>query len=155
MADEDNSGDCIAKATPARELARQKLWYARNIEAQRERGRIKRQKNIEKYREYSRLYNAKNLPRLAAIARNRRARQKNNGGSHSLADIRELIAAQRNRCAYCRVKLGSAYHVDHIVALARGGSNDKRNLQILCAPCNQSKSSRDPIEFMRSKGRLL
>lgn len=50
---------------------------------------------------------------------------------------------------------GLKYHVDHIVPLIAGGSNDRSNLQILCQPCNNSKSSKDQIEFMQSRGMLL
>lgn len=138
-----------------RQRERCRRWYARNIEKEQARARAKRKKSIERYREYSRAYNSDNLPKLAAIARNRRARQKGNGGSHTSEDIRGIFVAQRGKCACCQTKLGSRYHVDHIVAIAKGGANGKRNLQILCAPCNQSKSARDPIDFMRMQGRLL
>lgn len=30
-------------------------------------------------------------------------------------------------------------HVDHIVPLARGGTDERSNLQALCARCNKSK----------------
>ena len=68
---------------------------------------------------------------------------------------RALFARDGGRCVYCQVYLDKKYHVDHIIAIANGGHNDKNNLQILCAPCNQSKSSKDPIEFMQSQGRLI
>lgn len=130
-------------------------WYQRNIVSQRKRCLENRNKNIELRREHSRVYNAANLPRLATIARNRRARQRQSGETHTQADIASILSAQRGKCGYCRMKLGKRYHVDHIVPLARGGSNARRNLQILCVPCNKSKSAKDPIDFAQSKGLLL
>lgn len=144
-----------AKANPSAGLKRGRAWYARNAKKQRARGRHKRTKNIQHYRAYAVAYNSKNLPRLAVIARNRRARVRQNGGTHTLADIRALEKLQRGKCALCRVDLGDRYHVDHILAIARGGSNDRRNLQLLCAPCNHRKSARDQIDFMREQGMLL
>lgn len=153
----EDEAKLITRAEARAERAREKTrrWYARNIEVQRERGRVKRAKSLEKYRQHSRSYNADNLPRLAAIARNRRARKKGNGGRHTAADVEAIFHAQSKKCACCRVRLGAKYHVDHIIPIARGGSDDRKNLQILCAPCNQSKSARDPIEFMQAQGRLL
>jgi 5-methylcytosine-specific restriction endonuclease McrA len=41
------------------------------------------------------------------------------------------------RCVEC----GSGFDIqyDHVIPLALGGANTVQNLQILCAPCNQSK----------------
>lgn len=62
---------------------------------------------------------------------------------------------QRNRCAICKTSIAKAYHVDHVMPLARGGRHERANIQLLCPPCNLAKSSRDPIDHMRSLGRLL
>lgn len=47
------------------------------------------------------------------------------------------------KCVYC----GSIDRltIDHIVPLARGGSNTSENLQTLCQRCNSSKSAREVI----------
>ncbi len=85
----------------------------------------------------------------------RRAREKGNGGQFNGNDIAELLRAQRGKCAICRKRLQGKYEIDHIIPLARGGANRRSNLQILCSPCNRSKNVKDPIDYMRSVGRLL
>ncbi|WP_214770767.1 HNH endonuclease signature motif containing protein [Exiguobacterium sp. s133] len=56
--------------------------------------------------------------------------------------IRCYIEAQREAvfCAHCGRKDGS-FHVDHIVPLSRGGTDELKNLQLLCAQCNLKKSN--------------
>lgn len=117
-----------------------KAWREANPDRARELGRKKVLANPEVYRTYKRNY---------------KARKKAATGSHSAADIREIFFAQRGKCGYCRIKVGKKYHVDHIVALVKGGSNNRRNLQILCGPCNNGKSAKDPIDFAQSRGMLL
>jgi len=93
---------------------------------------------------------------MRAHARKRRAQKCKSAGTHTAADIAEIKSAQRNRCGYCRVSFSKAKkHVDHIVPLARGGGNGRANLQLLCAPCNQTKNAKDPIAFAQSIGLLL
>lgn len=86
----------------------------------------------------------------------RRARKRGAGGTHTAADLADIFRAQGGRCAYCRADLNKIKkHVDHIVPLARGGSNRRSNLQYLCQPCNQKKNWKDPNEFARSIGLLI
>jgi hypothetical protein len=76
--------------------------------------------------------------------------------SFNLADLAEILKAQKNRCAACRTSLSRAKkHVDHIVPVARGGSNERANLQYLCQRCNLRKNAKDALTFMRELGRLL
>lgn len=86
----------------------------------------------------------------------RRSRQKEHGGTHTPDDVKAILAAQKHRCAYCRADLRKVpYHVDHIVPLARGGSNARTNIQAACASCNRSKGAKDPIDFAQERGMLL
>lgn len=90
-----------------------------------------------------------------AAKHRRRALEKAAGGTFTADDVRQLLALQRGRCAACRKKLGRGFHVDHIHPLARGGRNDRPNLQLLCPHCNRSKGAMHPGDFMAKKGFLL
>ena len=53
----------------------------------------------------------------------------------------------RNRCGYClflEAYSPAPFQIDHILPLAKGGTNDEENLWLLCASCNRTKS--DKIE---------
>lgn len=109
----------------------------------------------ERARGYRRKWRTSNLPKLAVASRRYYGRKLGAAGAHTADDVEAIRKAQRNKCAYCRVSLSrTEMHVDHIVALSRGGSNDRRNLQMLCRSCNQSKSAKDPLDFARKIGRL-
>lgn len=78
---------------------------------------------------------------------NRRALERNAPGRHTKLEIAAMLTAQNFECVYCKDDLTAEYHVDHIQALARGGSNDIGNIQILCPTCNRRKHARDAAEF--------
>src|SRR3546814_13360528 len=67
------------------------------------------------------------------------------GGEFTAEDIDAMLAAQKKKCWYCGTKL-TAYHVDHRIPLARGGSNGPANLVIACPACNLSKGAKMPWE---------
>lgn len=85
-----------------------------------------------------------------AVQINRRARKKGAPGKHTRQQIAQMLIDQHFICAECPTSIRECYHVDHIVALAKGGSNDISNIQLLCPPCNLSKSDLDSAEW-RSK----
>lgn len=115
--------------------------------------------NREKAAAYSAEYRAANPEKIAAHSRNRRARNRNAEGKHTATDIRAIFDAQRGLCASCLCKLFKSgkqkFHVDHMVPLSKGGSNDKYNLQCLCPTCNMSKRAKDPIDWAQKMGKLL
>ena len=93
---------------------------------------------------------------LQSTYRNRRrALNANAEGSHTAADIAELLTLQKYKCACCRTSVRDSYHVDHVKPLSKGGGNGRENIQILCQKCNLSKSAKDPLDFMQSRGFLL
>lgn len=89
--------------------------------------------------------------------RKRRAMRLAASGSHTLEDLRDILRLQKNKCAYCRIPFSKNIipNLDHIVALVNGGSEDRKNLQYLCKPCNSKKSDLDSIDFVRKQGMFL
>jgi len=50
-----------------------------------------------------------------------------------------ILARDGYHCALCGAP--APLEVDHIVAIAKGGSNDLANLRTLCLPCNRRKGA--------------
>lgn len=57
--------------------------------------------------------------------------------------VYKLMWMQNGRCAECKTEIVQSFHLDHVVALANGGSNEESNLQLLCGPCNTRKGSKE------------
>lgn len=55
----------------------------------------------------------------------------------------KVLQSGNNRCAICGRSAadGVVLHIDHIVPLARGGTSDIENLQVLCQDCNFGKGA--------------
>ena len=89
------------------------------------------------------------------ISRNYRSREAAAEGSHTAAEIRDLLDKQLRRCVYCSASIVKKFHADHIVPLVKGGSNWISNIQLTCPTCNHRKNRIDPIAFANRLGRLL
>lgn len=74
----------------------------------------------------------------------RRAQQ---GGEVSAAVILEVTAEYGGLCPYCNQQITEG-HVDHIVPVSNGGTNDRDNLVYACASCNLSKGDKSLLEFL-------
>lgn len=152
------------------ETSRQKDrdWYKRNAETKKEKRRANydpeysrrssknwRKAHPEKSRQSQQTWRKKNPDRMSLLWKVNGARRRTALGSHTIEDIKDIFKSQSGRCAYCKIKVKTDYHVDHIVAVTKGGTNYRSNLQILCPPCNHSKFNHDPIDFARSIGMLI
>ncbi len=62
---------------------------------------------------------------------------------------RILYGLQVGRCNGCNVHFERLehFHMDHIVARARGGTDHKWNFQLLCGHCNSIKGTKTQAEF--------
>ena len=160
-----------ANLEQARKLAREALrrrWasYPESMrEQKREQKRLRRAANPEKYRaadnRYSRkryaenpepfkahckAWNAANPEAKRAQSQNRKARKRAAFVAPVTAtDIARMTEQQAGRCAapWCDASLADGYHVDHIIPLAKGGTHEPGNVQLLCPGCNLSKGCED------------
>lgn len=57
-----------------------------------------------------------------------------------------LVAFWGPACVYCGEESGTL-EIEHIVPLARGGSDDFTNLTLACKPCNLQKRTQTAAEF--------
>lgn len=111
--------------------------------------------NPESAKASCRRWFAKNPEARRAHDNARRARKRDAHGHYTRKDIDDIFRGQRGRCAYCRKPLGKKFHIDHIIALSRGGTNWPRNLQLTHQICNNRKHAKDPLVYAREIGLLL
>jgi 5-methylcytosine-specific restriction endonuclease McrA len=137
-------------------ISKQSLaWVASHPTQRRETMRLWRLANKEKESGRRKALRKAKPDVYRAHAENRRARKLAVGGSYTAQQIGHLFAVQRRKCVGCGRSIKHGYEIDHIVALAKGGSNDIANIQLLCKPCNRGKHTKDPLEWAREQGRLL
>lgn len=141
-----------ARKNSEREIARRKERYARERTDAIAAAKQWQRDNPEKARARKRRWEL-NHPEYNN--NKRAARMDTAEGLFTATDVKRLRASQGNGCAACRACLDDGYHIDHVMPLARGGSNWPDNLQLLCPPCNRRKSSKDPYVWAQEVGRLF
>lgn len=128
-------------------------WYAKNPDIRKAACARWRAENADRHKAYQAKYRAENADAYRAYDQNRRASE--SGGKLSPGLAERLIKLQRGKCACCKQPLGDDYHLDHIMPLTLGGSNEDSNMQLLRAKCNLNKSAKHPVEFMQQRGYLI
>lgn len=64
--------------------------------------------------------------------------------------VSKLIEKQGGKhCGYCKIplELGDRFEIDHIWPVSKGGSNELKNLLMVCYECNRLKKNLDLGDF--------
>jgi len=133
------------------------VYIQAHYEKKRLQGQLYYQTHKEQMRANQQVYSNTPTARLNAQVshRNRRAREKDAQGRYTSEQIKDQYKRQKGKCYYCshKVKLGE-YHIEHIIPLARGGTNAIDNIVLACPRCNLSKGNKYPWEWSEG-GKLL
>lgn len=137
---------------------RARRHYRDNIEAKREYARQYYRENSEKALAQQAIYTKqwrRDHPEAhrAQLAK-RRARINASERHYTADDITQQRLAQTDkrgymRCWWCGKPIEGEYHIDHIIPLARGGSNAPENICLAHPKCNQSKGTKTPQDLGR------
>lgn len=147
-----------AKASSVKYYAdnREAILASINRDARRIYGYNYNAANPDKRKSAKAKWQADNRETCRVYCHNYRALKRENGGALSKDIAERLFSLQKGKCACgCNQNLGDDYHVDHIMPVALGGANEDWNIQLLRKRCNQQKSAKHPIDFMKQKGFLL
>lgn len=115
-------------------------WFKRNKERLAPRMRITgkrwKENNPDKVRLNGRASMARRKARIRAV-----------GGTYNSNDVELQFRSQKGKCWWCEKKIKGTYHVDHRIAISRGGTNWPNNICISCQHCNESKHNKMPWEW--------
>lgn len=135
---------------------RSRLWTAENKDRLNAEQRA-RYASDEAYRDYMRAnalsWPKKNPEAFKAIQKRRDERMKAIGGEIPDELKIEIWLDQEERCAYCGITLQfQECETDHLLAVSRGGTNERDNLRVACEHCNRSKGTKTLEEWQAVRG---
>ena len=103
--------------------------------------------HCEEYSECGRRWRENNREMACAAASRRRARKISAAGDATVEQRQARIDYYGGKCYIC----GADYEaVDHVIPLAKGGSNWAANLRPICKRCNSSKHAKWPYDFKQA-----
>jgi 5-methylcytosine-specific restriction endonuclease McrA len=119
--------------------ARRRAEYGRNREMHAANAKSRRQENPDLFLAYKRRYYSTERGKLINRASAHRRRLGKIGSSATLEEIQAILAAKR--CYLCgkRFTKTNPATIEHVTALAEGGSNDVSNLAAAHLSCNSRK----------------
>lgn len=128
---------------------KQKMYYLLNRLNRLEYSMKYYNEHIEEIRKYRSSESGKAIDKRNK--NKRRALINGNGGTFSIQDVRDLLDFFDNKCAYTGEPLVPSYHLDHVVALSKGGTNYIWNLVPSNPFPNLSKNANDMESWYRQQ----
>lgn len=132
------------QANPGKAREYNRRWIEANPEVARERSRRWREANPEKAAEADRRWRRANPDKVRAHNLLRDYRSATAPGRSTAVEIAARAAFYGFVCSYCG---GPFEHMDHVISLARQGTNWPANLRPACEPCNLRKGARNGLRF--------
>ena len=132
-------------------------WRAVNPEKAKDARRRWIDGNPKKAKEAQRRWITANPEKYHAAQVRRRTRKSNAYVADVTAtDIARMKKQSAGLCAapWCNAPLSDGYHIDHIMPLAKGGTHEPGNVQLLCAHCNMTKHAKHPDDWLKEHGEL-
>lgn len=125
----------------------QRANYLKNREARIAYANARVYADLERHARYSAISKKRNHIKIAADSRRRRARIKQNGVY--LITTKELYRLYSSKCFYCGNS--GKMTVDHVIAIARGGTDSIGNLVPACKSCNSRKRDLTIMEWRKKR----
>lgn len=140
-------------------IAKNMGYYHRNREALDKKKKEYRERDPERWREYQRQYlkdNAEQVNKKNRAWKRQNPwlrwfygwnyREKERGEIYTAETLEWIKSLAGSECTYCGKP---AQTIDHVLARAKGGSNDRDNLTPACHSCNKRKSTIGVEEFLK------
>lgn len=124
--------------------ATKRAYCAANKDQYRRMARRWKEANRERVRSSNAKYRATERGRSTQAAHKHRRR---GAGNITSASVRDVLREANGMCAWCSA-VNVKITVDHVIPIARGGTNERGNLVGACLDCNVSRGKRLPSEWV-------
>lgn len=147
--------DCVIKEAEPKRDEKNKRYreiYKENAEEERERLKKYREDNREWYVNWSRLWRKNNKTKTKIYKHRRRVLETSAQGCYTEEDIEKKRKEQNGFCWWCGNPFDETQNrlmetIDHVIPLARGGTNEPSNIVLAHKSCNSSKGTKMPWEW--------
>lgn len=140
------------EANPEKRASDKRQYYLKNKDTITFKNKAYVEANPEKVAARQSAWREANPGKVRVNSHRRRTLELNAEGSFTALEWEAKLALYRGKCHWCHKKIKGTPHADHVIPLAKGGTNYINNIVPSCATCNFSKGAKLPHDFA---GRLF